>query len=288
MAIDYEALKAWPFEPKDHAYEVRDTILYALGLGLGSDPVSAEELRFVYEADLQALPTFAGVLGYPGFWLKDPATGVDWRQVLNGEQGMVLHRPIPPAGRVIGRMRVDEIVDKGAGKGALIYTSRDIFEAGTESLIGTVTNTIFARADGGFGGSASVSKPRPAALTGTPDASLDIPTSPRAALIYRLSGDYNPLHADPEVARSAGYDRPILHGAATWGIAGYALLRLFCDGDPARFQSFEARFSSPAFPGDTIRTEAWRTGPGTVAFQCRVPERDATVLTAGSLRYRES
>jgi acyl dehydratase len=288
MAIVYETLKSWPFEPREHAYTQKDVILYALGLGVGGDPVSPEELRFVYEDGLQVLPTFAGVLGYPGFWLKDPATGIDWRQVLNGEQGMVLHRPLAPEGLVIGRTRIDEIVDKGPGKGALIYSSRDIVDAASQELIATVTNTIFARGDGGFGGTATVSRSLPPVPAGPADLVLDTPTLKQAALIYRLSGDYNPLHADPEVARSVGYPQPILHGAATWGIAGHALLRLLCQGDPARFRRFEARFSSPVFPGETIRTEAWRTGPGQASFRCRVPERDVVVLTNGILEYAEA
>lgn len=286
MAIDYAALKAWPFEEKVHSYTAKDVMLYALGLGLGGDE-NTDDLRFVYEEGLQVLPTFAGVLGYPGFWLKDPATGIDWKKVLNGEQGLILHRPLVPEGKVIGRTRVDEIIDKGAGKGALIHTSRDIVDAGTGALIATVTNTIFARGDGGFSGKPpAASQPQAApVLADQPDAALDFSTLRQAALIYRLSGDYNPLHADPAVAKTVGYERPILHGAATWGIAGYALLRLLCGGDPARFRRFDARFSSPVLPGDVVRTEVWRTGPGEAAFRCRVPARDVVVLSNGRLEY---
>lgn len=285
MPIDYAALKAWPFEPKDHVYSARDTMLYALGLGLGGTEDRPGDLRFVYEDGLEVLPTFAGVLGYPGFWLKDPATGIDWTKVLNGEQGLILHRPLAPAGRVVGRTRIEEIVDKGPGKGALIYTIRDIFDADSDELIATVTNSIFARGDGGFGGGGTVDRVLPTVPASEPEVTFDMPTLRQAALIYRLSGDYNPLHADPAVARSVGFERPILHGAATWGIAGYALVMALCDGDPARFRRFDTRFSAPVYPGETIRTEIWRTGPGEAAFRCRVVERDVVVLTNGYVAY---
>lgn len=279
--IDYKKLKAWPFEPREHVYTRRDTMLYALGLSLGNWDSIEIDLRFVYEENLQCLPTFAGVLGYPGFWLKDPETGIDWRQVLNGEQGLVLHRPLKPEGRVIGRTRIDEIVDKGAGKGALIYTSRDVFDADSGELLATVTNTVFARGDGGFGGTAKVSRPAVSIPDRPADLQLDVKTLEQAALIYRLSGDYNPLHADPAVANGAKYPRPILHGAATWGVAGYAMVRMLCDADPSRLRTFDARFSSPVFPGETIRTEAWRDGPNSALFRCRTLERAVTVLTNG-------
>lgn len=283
--IDYEKLKAWPFEPREHVYTQRDTILYALGLSLGGKDSIATDLRFLYEENLQVLPTFAGVLGYPGFWLKDPETGIDWRKVLNGEQGLILHKPLAPEGRVIGRTRIDEIVDKGPGKGALIYTSRDVVDADSGTLIATVTNTIFARGNGGFGGTAKVTRPTHATPDTPPDMHLDVDTLDQSALIYRLSGDYNPLHADPAVAKSVGYDRPILHGAATWGIAGYAVIRLLCGADPTRLRSFETRFSSPVYPGEKIRTEVWRDGANKALFRCLVPERNVMVLTNGVVTF---
>jgi acyl dehydratase len=283
--INYEKLKAWPFEPREHTYTRRDTMLYALGLSLGGHESIGVDLRFIYEENLQCLPTFAGVLGYPGFWLKDPATGIDWRQVLNGEQGLVLHRPLAPEGRVIGCTHVTEIVDKGPGKGALLYTSRDVFDAETDELIATVTNTIFARGDGGFGGTAKFTRPTVAIPDRPSDMHLDVRTLEQSALIYRLSGDYNPLHADPAVARAAGYTRPILHGAASWGLAGYAVVRLLCNADPTRLRTFDARFSSPVYPGESIRTEVWHDGLTRALFRCRVLERDVVVLTNGAVTF---
>jgi acyl dehydratase len=280
MTINYAALKSWPFADVEHRYTARDTMLYALGLGYGSDPTDPDELRFVYEEGLLALPTMAVVLGGPGFWVRNEATGVDWRKILHGEQGLTLHRPLPAAGTVIGRTRVKEIIDKGPGKGALMFSERSILDKDSGEPIATLASTTFMRGDGGFGGPPGP-VPQPHALPDrAPDAACDIATLPQAALIYRLSGDYNPLHADPKVAASAGFARPILHGLCSFGIAGRALLKLAGGNDPARLTRMQVRFTAPAFPGETIRTEIWRDG-ATVSFRARVVERDVVILNNG-------
>ena len=280
MALDYDRLRNWELADVEHAYGRTDTILYALGVGLGADPLDARQLRFVYEEDLLALPTMAVVLGAPGFWLKEQDTGVDWVRVLHGEQGLVLHRPLPPEGTAIGRTRVTGILDKGADKGALIYSEKVLIDKASGETVATTTSTTFARGDGGFGGPTGPS-PRPHPIPErSPDLACDLPTVPQAALIYRLSGDRNPLHADPEVARAAGFKAPILHGLCTLGVAGHALLKSCCDYDPARFRSLKLRFSAPVYPGETIRTEMWRDG-AVVSFRSRVVERDVVVLDNG-------
>ena len=280
MALDYDRLRNWELADVEHAYGRTDTILYALGVGLGADPLDARQLRFVYEEDLLALPTMAVVLGAPGFWLKEQDTGVDWVRVLHGEQGLVLHRPLPPEGTAIGRTRVTGILDKGADKGALIYSEKILIDKASGETVATTTSTTFARGDGGFGGPTGPS-PRPHPIPErSPDLACDLPTVPQAALIYRLSGDRNPLHADPEVARAAGFKAPILHGLCTLGAAGHALLKSCCDYDPARFRSLKLRFSAPVYPGETIRTEMWRDG-AIVSFRSRVVERDVVVLDNG-------
>lgn len=270
---------------KEHAFTKKDVMLYALGLGLGTQEV---DLPFVYEHGLQVLPTFGGVLGYPGFWVKDdPALGMDWRKVLNGEQSLRLHKPLPVEGTVIGEMRVTDVVDKGEGKDCLVYTVREVRdEAG--GLLCEVLNTIVVRGHGGFDGLPARVTPA-LVLPKRPDREADhvvhFATMEQVALIYRLSGDYNPMHADPVVAREAGFPRAILHGAATWGIAGHVLLRALCGGDAARVRSFGARFTSPVFPGETLRTEIWETVPGSAAFRCSVPARDKNVLDAGEFSF---
>jgi acyl dehydratase len=280
MPIDYAKLKAWPFADLEHSYQPRDTILYALGLGCGGDPMDEQDLRFVYEDGLLALPTMAVVLGYPGFWLKDPGTGVDWRKVLHGEQGLVLHRPLPASGTVIGRTRVTEIVDKGPEKGALLYSSRDVLDKATGALFCSVTSTTVLRGEGGFGGPQGPIPKVHALPERGPDQAVTLATLPQAALIYRLSGDFNPLHADPKVAQAVGFPRPILHGLCTYGVAGRAILQACCGGDPARLKQLDVRFSAPVFPGETLRTEIWSDG-AEVSFRMRAVERDVVVLNNG-------
>ena len=280
MAIDYDKLLALKIPDAAHTYTDRDTMLYALGVGLGHDPLDLKQLDFVYEKNLKALPTFAAVLGYPGFWVRELDTGIDWVKIVNGEQGIVLHQTLKPAGTVLGKSRIVEVVDKGAGKGALIYTERKVTDKASGALIATVTQTTFARADGGFGGPPRESLPVHAIPERTPDLVCDLGTRPEQAMIYRLSADRNPLHVDPEIAKAAGYPRPILHGLGTFGVVGHALLKSMCGYDPSRVLSFGGRFSAPVFPGETIRTEMWREG-NIVSFRSTVPARGVTVLNNG-------
>ncbi|MBN35794.1 MAG: 3-alpha,7-alpha,12-alpha-trihydroxy-5-beta-cholest-24-enoyl-CoA hydratase [Rhodospirillaceae bacterium] len=280
MTIDYDKLKAWDFGDHVATWTWEDSALYALSVGLGFDPVDANELRFTYEKDMLALPTMAVVMAPSGFWLRDPETGVDWKRVVHGEEGVTLHRPLPAEARIVARSRIDEIIDKGEGRGALIYISREVRDADTEELYATITRTTFCRGDGGFGGLGGPVRPVHTLPKREPDHVCDLPTLPQQALIYRLNGDGNPLHADPDVAREAGFDRPILHGLCTFGVAGHAVLKTLCDYDPGRLIRFDVRFSAPVFPGETIRTEMWQDG-SEVSFRARVLERDAVVLNNG-------
>jgi acyl dehydratase len=287
MPIDAAKLKNWPFQPIEHTYSARDTILYALGVGLGHDPLDREQLRYVYEDGLQALPTLAVVLGSPGFWAKDPATGIDWVKLLHGEQSLELLAPLPAAGTVVGTTRVTAIVDKGAGKGALMYSERDIADAASGKLLAVSRSVSFMRGDGGFSASGQTSDNAPSPRVATPDAAPDhvceLKTRPEAALIYRLSGDYNPVHADPAVARAAGFERPILHGLCSFGVTGHALLKTLCGWDASRLREIGCRFSSPVYPGETLRVEMWQRGEA-VQFRTWVVERNVLVLSHGSAR----
>jgi acyl dehydratase len=266
----------------DHSYGWKDTILYALGLGYGSDPLQENELPFVYERGLQAVPTICNTLAHPGFWLDTPSLEIDWIKVLHAEQSIEMHQPLPPEGAVRGAYEIISVVDKGADKGAILTLEKRLSDIASGQLLCTVTTSVFLRGDGGQGGFG----PAPAAPGALPDAApdetLDLATLPQAALIYRLSGDVNPLHADPRVATKAGFRQPILHGLATMGIAARALLRARCDNDPARLGSMFVRFSSPVYPGETLRTEIFDTAEG-IRFRCRAVERDVVVLDRGSL-----
>ncbi len=284
MPIDYAALKAFDIPEVRQRVSANDVMLYALSIGLGQDPMDAAQLDYVTEKRLRAMPAMANVLGYAGFWLADPRTGVDAVKLVHGEQSMTIHATLPTEGMVIGKTRVTEIIDKGAGKGALLYSSRDIHDAGGK-LLATIDGTTFLRADGGFGGpSGPVKAPHPVPDR-APDAVLDLATRPEQALLYRLNGDMNPLHSDPELAARAGFPRPILHGLCTFGVIAHALLKSLCAYDAEKFGRMDLRFTAPVFPGETIRTEIFHEQGG-AAFRARVVERDAIVANNGMFRFR--
>jgi acyl dehydratase len=279
MAIDPEFLLSLDIPDVEHTYTAKDTMLYALGLGLGHDPMNEDELAFVYEKNLRALPTMACVLAQSRAW-RDQPTGIDWLKVVHGEQSFRTHKPLPASGTLIGKMRITDVVDKGPGKGAVLHTERTLMDKDTGARIATLVHTTFCRGDGGFGGAKRESPPPHAMPDRAPDAVCDLPTGPEAALIYRLSGDYNPLHSDPAHAKAAGFPRPILHGLATFGVAGHALLKTLCGYDPAKLIAMDGRFSAPVFPGETIRTEIWRDG-NVVSYRARVAGRDVVAITNG-------
>ena len=279
MTIDHETLFNFPIPTIRQTLRWQDTALYNFSIGLGQDPMDTAQLDFVYEPRLRAMPSMAVVLGYPGFWIRDPGTGVDWVKVVHGEQSLILHQPLPVEGELTGISRVTGIVDRGAGKGAMVYSSREVRDA-AGTLLATLEMTTFARGDGGYGGPAGPVKAPHPEPEGAPDITVDLPTRPEAAIVYRLNGDFNPLHIDPDIARAAGFERPILHGLCTFGVVCHALMRTLCDYDPARFGRMDLRFSSPVYPGETIRTEIWRQ-PGGAAFRARVVERDKVVVSNG-------
>src|SRR5437899_1641225 len=207
-------------------------------------------------------------------------------RIANSKERIASIRYSPFARTVIGRMRIKDIVDKGRERGALMFTERRILDKESGAEIATLTSTTVMRGDGGFGGPNGPT-PTPHRLPErAPDAALDIATLPQAALIYRLSGDMNPLHADPKIAAAAGFPRPILHGLCSVGIAGRAALKLTAGNDPARLAHMQVRFTAPAYPGETIRTEIWRDGK-TVSFRARALERDAVILNNGLATIRD-
>jgi len=280
VAIQYDKLIKHDIPVVEQTLTPRDTMLYALGVGLGADPMDEQQLQYVYEKNLKALPTMAIILGYPGPWHAAADTGITRSHVVHGEQGFVIHKPLPVEGTITGKSRIVAVLDKGADKGALVLTECDVRDKTTGTLICTLTSTTFCRKDGGFGGPSGPQKLVHPIPDREPDTVCDLPTLPQAALIYRLSGDYNPLHAEPAYAAKAGYKQPILHGRATFSFAGHALLKTCCGYDSSKFRSMEGRFSSPVYPGETIRTEMWIDGK-VVTFRSTVPARGVTVLNNG-------
>jgi acyl dehydratase len=279
MALNYEQLMGLKRDGDRFAYTDREAMLYALGIGLGRDPLDANELAFVFEQPgLKTVPTMASVLARVAL-LRD--CGFDYSKVLHGEQRLTLHRPLPPAGELVADSRVTEAYDKGAGKGAVIYTETTVRAAADGAPLFTLGSTTFARGDGGFGGPAG-SGPAPHALPARkPDAVATLETRPDQALLYRLNGDRNPLHADPALARRVGFRAPILHGLCTYGVACHAILRTVLAYDHARIAAFDVRFSAPVYPGEAIATDLWVDGK-VVSFRCRVPAReDAVVINNG-------
>jgi len=272
-------------------YDYRDVSLYALSLGLGADPLDERQLRYVYEGTSNrgplVVPTFANVLAYPGFWACEPDTGIDWRRLVHAEQEIALHLPVPPSGSMIGRNCVSALWDRGSEKGAFLQQRREIFDEPSGAHIATVTQLSLLRGNGGFDKTVSEgAPPLPHPIPDrAPDATFDLRSMPQAALFYRLLGDANPLHADPEVARSAGFERPILHGMATMGIAALSVISAVLNFDPSRFAGMRVRFTAPAYPGETFRTLMWVDGD-VISLRTIAMERDIIVLDHACVKIR--
>jgi acyl dehydratase len=283
LALNYEKIIA--SDPGDIAvrYTKDDSIFYALSIGIGMDPTDAGQLKYVYEKNLEAFPSMASTLGWMGR-LTDPEYGIDARMVVASDLGVELHAPLPAEGELVSRPRVKEVVDKGAGNAAIIQFERELYDVSGTKLA-TIRNSVLARNHGGFGGKATALAEPHAVPEGAPNLVCDLPTPPNLALLFRLNGDTNPIHVDPERARAAGFARPLLHGAASYGIAAHALMRSVAGYRTERFVSMEARFARPVFPGETLRTEIWMRGDE-VSFRCRTVERGDVALNHGLLRLK--
>ena len=253
-----------------YEYSDREVMLYAVGVG-------AMELDFVFERNLKVLPTFAVIPGFPAMMGLVSTVEVNPVMLLHGEQRIKLLKPIPTEGKLTTGGKVTGVYDKG--KGALV-----VVEAETKDEQGEVlfvnTAGVFLRGAGGFGGERGPeagNKPPDR----SPDKTVEMKTLPNQAMIYRLSGDRNPLHVDPAFAKMAGYDRPILHGLCTLGHVGRAVLSTYCDNDPARFAGLEVRFSGVVFPGDKIITEMWDEGEGRIVLQAKT-QQGSVVISNGA------
>ena len=284
MPLDYDELMATEQLDLPLSYTDTEAILYALSIGMGRDPMNLRELPYVYEqgGQFRTLPTFATVLVPDMF---PPGLGWDFGQVLHSEQRMRLYRPMPPSAELVIDKRVVDAFDWGERKGAVILFEAEGRLKSDDTVMFTLGCTVMARGDGGFGGPAGKG-PRPhRAPRRDPDLSCELPTRKDQALLYRLTGDRNPLHADPGMAADAGFDMPILHGMCTYGIACRAILETICDYDHTLIEEFDARFTAPVMPGDTIRTDMWQEG-NVVSFRCTAVERDVMVLRNGKCTLR--
>ena len=279
MALDYDELMSKVQTDLPFSYTDADTMLYALSIGMGNDPLDLRELPYVYEQGepLKTIPTLATVLVPEMFPV---GLGWDYSQILHSEQRMRLYRPLPPAADLLINKRVVDAFDRGPKLGALILLEAEGRLASDDTVLFTMGCSIVARGDGGFGGPKGKGIPPHRPPRREPDLSCDITTRQDQALLYRLTGDRNPLHADPAVARAVGFDRPILHGLCTFGVACQEVLQTICDYDYTLIHEFDARFSPPVLPGDTITTDMWQEG-NVVSFVCSVKERGVVVLRNG-------
>lgn len=263
-------------DPIETEWTSKDALLYAVGIGAGVDdlPFTTENTKDVEQL---VYPTFPVVLG----WGRGSAMGdigsFNPALLVHGQQSVQLHRPIPVVGKATVQSEVTAMYDKG--KAAVVVTSTSATMNGDPLY--TTTSSVFIRDAGGWGGERGPSGPQNIPPDRSPDHQVTLQTSPDQALLYRLSGDRNPLHSDPSFAAMGGFDRPILHGLCTYGFTGRALLSELCDDDPARFERMEGRFTSPVFPGEALTVKMWDVGDGAAVFTTSVHDR--LVIDQGKL-----
>ncbi|MET4577670.1 MaoC/PaaZ C-terminal domain-containing protein [Ottowia thiooxydans] len=280
-APNLDLLKARNFPPVSQTFGERDCILYALGLGIGNDPCNVEQLRFVQGTRISVLPTIAAVLASPGEWMRDPSLGIKWERLVALSHHLEIRRPIPSAGTVHSHVKVTDVFDRGENRGALIHWQRELIDASTQECLAILKGLALARENGGFGGHAPPVAKREPEPAGPPQVCFRWSTLQMQALIYRLSGDLNPLHSDPEVAKAAGFEKPILHGLCSLGVACFAIVSKVCRGDTSALKEISARYTGVVYPGETLEVQIWHEGPN-VRFRCRVEERDSVVLEGGT------
>ncbi len=286
---DVEEALAQTSEPAPGGYTDRDTLLYAVAIGMGRDPLDHKELEYVCETvGKRVVPTAATVLSRAsrpaGGGRSSLTSKMNFALMLHGEQRLTVHQPLPPAAETRVGSRTTGVYDKGKGKGALVTSETDVTLADGSPLY-TLGSTMFFRGDGGFGGQsegAPVPHPLPERK---PDMVCEMPGRADQAMVYALCGDRNPLHRDPEFAKKAGFDVPILHGLCSYGIACHAVLKTALDYDQTRVAGFDVRFSSPVFPGETQVVEMWEDG-NVISFRVRIKERDVVSINNGKCTIR--
>lgn len=277
MPLDYESALRLDIPAVVHKYSAKDTMLYALGIGFGAAPLDEAQLQYVYEKGLRAFPAMAVTLGFLS--VRDIPIAVDYTRMVHAEQALELFAELPVAGEILGQTRVASLIDRGP-KGALIRFERDITDATDGRLLARSSMTVLCRADGGFGGPVTEAAPPRAYPEREADVRHTVATLPQQALLYRLSGDMNPLHADPATARKAGFERPILHGLATFGLVARAVAAVR-PGKSLQFLS--GRFLAPVYPGESLSVELWEEEDG-LTLRASVAERGTVVFGNGTAR----
>ena len=287
MPIDYDDMMQSGATGLTAAYDEKDVMLYALGIGMGRDPLDEKELPFVYENNgLKVVPTFASVINRgeapPDRQRMPQKSQINFALVVDGERRITFHKQLAPKCEVISDERMLAILDKGEGKGAVLVQERVTREAASGEKLFTIVSSIFARGDGGFGGSPDGGPVLHSIPDRTPDLVKECDTRPDQALLYALSGDRNPLHRDPNFAKLVGFPKPILHGLCSYGTACRAVLSTLAQYRPERIKQFDVRFSKPVFPGETLVVEMWQDG-GTISYRASVKERPGTVVLNNGL-----
>jgi acyl dehydratase len=270
------------FPKRAFQYGAAETILYALGIGAGAEGDSTD-LPFLYEAQLRAFPSQATVIAWDDSWIG--RLGLNEPRIVHGEQRITLHRPLPMQARIQAQSRVTGVVDKGRERGALLYVETLIENEDDRKPLATLLSTVFARGDGGFGGDSSEAIAPHRVPERAPDLQVETLVPLNQSFIYRLSGDRNPLHVDPVVARAAGFERPILHGLSTYGIAVRSIIKGALGNESDPVEHVAARFSAPVFPGERLQTLIWRDGRE-LSFRVQVTAANRTVLDNGYVRLR--
>lgn len=277
MPIDIDKLMRFEIPAGRQTLTPNAIALYALSIGLGRDPLDLAQLAYVDPLQgPEVVPSMVLVMAHPGFWMADANSGIDPEAVLHASQSFRISHPVPKSGEVESRTSVTEVVDKGAGNAALIRTETRLQDAKGKQFA-TLERVTFVRDGGGFGGSAPGASQRRERPDAPPDYMVDLATGREQALLYRLNGDLNPLHSDPRVAGKMGFQAPILHGLCTMGVVTHAVLKTLADYQSSSLRSLRLRFSSPVYPGETIRAEIWNDG----RFRALVPAREAVVVDDG-------
>lgn len=278
--MNLDALRRFQFPALVQSYDHRDLILYALGLGYGTDPLDRADLRYLHEGGLQVVPSVVNVLAHPGLWVSAPELELNWKKLLHVSQGFEILRPLAAKDQLSGRYIVTGVEDLGVERGARLALTKELLDPAGQ-IVARVNSVYLLRSDGGCGSFGHL-PPRAAPLPPrAPDLQLSLATSAQQALLYRMSGDWNPLHTDPEVAAAAGFARPILQGLCSMGMATRALIRAVANGAPERLQSLSLRFTRPVTPGDLLHFDLYQSTPLIWNFRARVAAGDETVLDGG-------